>query len=263
MDLGLKQKIALITGASRGLGFAIAQLLAEEGARVTINSRNPQKLKEAAGIIQQRAGQEIHTIAGDVTQPEIPESLVKECVAKLGGLDILIANAGGPPPGSFESFNDEIWYQAIELSFMSQVRLIRAALPHLKKSSAGSVLTITSISVKQPVPNLVLSNSIRSATVGLTKTLALELGNQGIRFNSILPSWTETERVIELMSARARVNGTTIEEEIQKQSQESAFGRMAKPEEFARAAVFLVSPAASYLTGVMLPVDGGMYKGVM
>lgn len=263
MDLGLKQKIALITGASRGLGFAIAQLLAEEGARVTINSRNSQKLKEAAGVIQQRTGQEIHTIAGDVTQPKVPERLVKECVAEFGGLDILIANAGGPPPGSFESFNDETWYQAIELSFMSQVRLIRAALPYLKKSSAGSVLTITSISVKQPVPNLVLSNSIRSATVGLTKTLALELGNQGIRFNSILPSWTETERVIELMSARARVNGTTIEEEIQKQSQESVFGRMAKPEEFARAAVFLASPAASYLTGVMLPVDGGMYKGVM
>jgi len=146
---------------------------------------------------------------------------------------------------------------------MSQVRLIRAALPHLKNSSAASVLTITSISVKQPVPNLVLSNSIRAATVGLTKTLALELGNQGIRFNSILPSWTETERVIELLSARAKMNGTTIKEEIEKQSRESVFGRMAKPEEFARAAVFLVSPAASYLTGVMLAVDGGMYKGVL
>ncbi len=263
MDLGLKHRVALVTGASRGLGFAIAQLLAEEGAQVAINSRNPQKLKEAARMIQQKTGHEVIAVDGDVTQPEVPPILIENIVTRYNKLDILVANAGGPPPGAFESFDDESWYKAIDLSFMSQVRLIRAALPHLKNSSAASVLTITSISVKQPVPNLVLSNSIRAATVGLTKTLALELGNQGIRFNSILPSWTETERVIELMSARAKANGTSIEEEIEKQSRESVFGRMAKPEEFARAAVFLVSPAASYLTGVMLAVDGGMYKGVL
>jgi len=263
MDLGLKHKVALVTGASRGLGFAIAQLLADEGAQVVINSRDSQKLRKAAELIQQKTGQEVITIAGDVTQSEVPLQLVETTVARFNGLDILITNAGGPPPGAFENFDDETWYKAIDLSFMSQVRLIRAALPHLKNSSAASVLTITSISVKQPVPNLVLSNSIRAATVGLTKTLALELGNQGIRFNSILPSWTETERVIELLSARAKMNGTTIKEEIEKQSRESVFGRMAKPEEFARAAVFLVSPAASYLTGVMLAVDGGMYKGVL
>jgi len=263
MDLGLKHKVALVTGASRGLGFAIAQLLADEGAQVVINSRDSQKLSKAAELIQQQTGQQVITIAGDVAQPEVPPKLIDTTVARFNGLDILITNAGGPPPGAFENFDDETWYRAIDLSFMSQVRLIRAALPHLKNSSAASVLTITSISVKQPVPNLVLSNSIRAATVGLTKTLALELGNQGIRFNSILPSWTETERVIELLSARAKMNGTTIKEEIEKQSRESVFGRMAKPEEFARAAVFLVSPAASYLTGVMLAVDGGMYKGVL
>lgn len=263
MDLGLKQKVALVTGASRGLGFAIAQLLAEEGAQVVINSRNPQRLQEAAGLIRQKTGQEVIIFAGDVTQPEVPPQLIEHIVTRYSRLDILVANAGGPPPGAFESFDDESWYKAIDLSFMSQVRLIRAALPHLKNSSSASVLTITSISVKQPVPNLVLSNSIRAATVGLTKSLALELGYQGIRFNSILPSWTETERVIELMSARAKANGTSIEEEMEKQSRESVFGRMAKPEEFARAAVFLVSPAASYLTGVMLAVDGGMYKGVL
>lgn len=263
MDLGLKQKVALVTGASRGLGFAIAQLLAEEGAQVVINSRNPQRLQEAAGLIRQKTGQEVIIFAGDVTQPEVPPQLIEHIVTRYSRLDILVTNAGGPPPGAFESFDDESWYKAIDLSFMSQVRLIRAALPHLKNSSSASVLTITSISVKQPVPNLVLSNSIRAATVGLTKSLALELGYQGIRFNSILPSWTETERVIELMSARAKANGTSIEEEMEKQSRESVFGRMAKPEEFARAAVFLVSPAASYLTGVMLAVDGGMYKGVL
>jgi 3-oxoacyl-[acyl-carrier protein] reductase len=132
----------------------------------------------------------------------------------------------------------------------------------LRHSSAASVLTITSYSVKQPIPNLVLSNSIRAATVGLTKSLALELGSEGIRFNSILPAWTETERVYELMAHRARISGATIEEEIARQSKDSAFNRMGAPEEFANAAVFLLSPAASYITGVMLSVDGGMYKGV-
>ena len=151
--------------------------------------------------------------------------------------------------------------KAIDLSFMSHVRLIKAALPYLRQSPAASVLTVTSYSVKQPIPNLVLSNSIRAATIGLTKSLALELGKDGIRFNSILPAWTETERVTDLMTARARTNGSTIDEEIAKQARESPFGRMATPEEFASVAAFLVSPVASYLTGVMLPVDGGMLKG--
>ena len=146
---------------------------------------------------------------------------------------------------------------------MSHVRLIRAALPHLRESNAASVLTVTSVSVKQPIVNLVLSNSIRAATVGLTKSLALELGKDGIRFNSILPGWTETERVNDLMAFRAKNNNTTIEEEIRKQSAESPLGRMGQPEEFANAAAFLLSPAASYITGVMLNVDGGMYKGTL
>jgi 3-oxoacyl-[acyl-carrier protein] reductase len=140
--------------------------------------------------------------------------------------------------------------------------LIRYALPFLKKSNSASVLTITSYSVKQPIPNLVLSNSIRAATVGLTKSMALEMAKDGIRFNSILPAWTDTDRVQELMAARAKMNQTSIQEEIQKQAKDSPMGRMASPEEFARAAVFLVSPAASYITGVMLSIDGGMYKGL-
>jgi 3-oxoacyl-[acyl-carrier protein] reductase len=188
---------------------------------------------------------------------------VAETVRALGGLDILVTNAGGPPAGAFESFDEAAWQKAVELSFMSHVRLIRAALPYLRQSSAASVLTVTSYSVKQPIPNLVLSNSIRAATVGLTKSLALELGREGIRFNSILPGWTETERVTELMSFRAKQNKTTVEEEIARQSKDSPLGRMGRPEEFANAAVFLVSPAASYITGVMLTVDGGMYKGTL
>ena len=146
---------------------------------------------------------------------------------------------------------------------MSHVRLIRAALPHLRKSSAASVLTVTSYTVKQPIPNLVLSNSIRAATVGLTKSLALELGKENIRFNSILPAWTQTERVEELMAFRAKNNNTTVEEEIAQLTAEIPLGRMGQPQEFANAAVFLVSPAASFIHGVMLPVDGGIIKATL
>ena len=257
MDLGLSGLRALVTGASRGLGFATAQALAAEGAQVAINSRSVDKLRVAADRLGGVA------VAADITESGAAERVVAETVESLGGLDILITNAGGPPSGAFESFDDAAWEKALDLSLMSHVRLIRAALPHLRRSQAAAVLTITSYSVKQPIPNLVLSNSIRAATVGLTKTLALELGKDGIRFNSILPGWTETERVTELMNFRAGQNGTTVDEEIRKQMAESPFGRMARPEEFAKPAVFLVSPAASYITGVMLTVDGGMVKGTL
>jgi 3-oxoacyl-[acyl-carrier protein] reductase len=187
--------------------------------------------------------------------------LVEETVRGLGGLDILITNSGGPPPGRFEEFADQAWQSAVNLLLMSTVRFIRSALPHLRRSESPTVLTITSFSIKQPIPNLVLSNSIRAAVAGLTKTLALELGNEGIRFNSILPAWTETERVVELMADQARRTGTSVEEETRKMASSSPLGRMARPEEFAKVATFLCSPAASYVTGVMLTVDGGMYKG--
>ena len=263
MDLNLKDKRALVSGASRGLGYAVALGLAREGCRVAINSRDEAKVKAAAEKVHRETGTQVVGLAGDVSLPDVPEKLIQQTMQAFGGLDILITNAGGPPAGAFESFDEAAWQKAIDLSLMSHVRLIRAALPDLRKSSAASVLTMTSYSVKQPLPNLVLSNSIRAATGGLTKTLALELGRDGIRFNSILPAWTETERVYELMSFRAKQNGTTVEEEIAKQSKDSPLGRMGRPEEFANAAMFLVSPAASYITGVMLTVDGGMYKGTL
>ena len=262
MDLGLQDKRAFIAGSSGGLGYAAARELSREGCRVVLNGRDLSSLKEAANQLQAETGNEVFTAQGDVSDPEVPVKLIGQAVQHLGGLDLLITNSGGPPPGAFETIPDQEWQHAVDLVFLSHVRLIRAALPHLRASSAQpSVLTVTSVSVKQPIPNLVLSNSVRAATIGLTKTLALELGQDGIRFNSILPGWTRTQRVIELMTDRAERNDTSVEEEIQKRSQETPLGRMAEPEEFGRAAAFLISPAASYLTGVMLTAAGGSYRG--
>jgi len=262
MDLGLKGLKALLTGASKGLGYATALELSREGALVTINSRDGERLEKASQRIREQTGGAVSWIAGDLGEADAPERIVAQAVQALGGLDLLVTNAGGPPPGNFDAFDDAAWQKAIDLSLLSHVRLIRAALPHLRGSAAASVLTVTSLSVKQPIADLILSNSVRSATIGLTKSLALELGGAGIRFNSILPSWTQTERVETLMANRANSRGTTIEEELQRQSRDSVLGRMGQPEEFARVAAFLLSPAASYLTGVMLAVDGGMYKGI-
>jgi len=260
MDLGLKGKKALVTGSSRGLGYATALELAKEGCDICINSRGKEKIQSAEQTISAQTNTKVYSIWADIAQPEAAEMIVAEAAHNMDGIDILVTNSGGPPSGSFESFDDQDWQAAIELNFLSHMRLIRSALPFLRKSDNASVLTITSMSVKQPVPNLVLSNSVRSATVGLTKSLSLELGNLSIRFNSILPGWTETERVQELMAFRAKTNETSIEEETAKQALNSPFNRLASPYEFANVAVFLVSPAASYLTGTMLAVDGGMYK---
>jgi 3-oxoacyl-[acyl-carrier protein] reductase len=215
----------------------------------------------AAEKIYADTGSKAIGLEGDMVDPAMPGPLVRDAAKALGGLDILILNAGGPPSGPFETFDDEAWQRAVEITLLSKARLVRAALPRLRESEAASVLAITSYAVKQPIPNLVLSNSIRAAVTGLMKSLALELGAEGIRFNAILPAWTETERTVELLAARAQRLGTSLEVETAKQVAESVFGRMAQPEEFARAAVFLVSPAASYVTGVMFDVDGGMYKG--
>jgi 3-oxoacyl-[acyl-carrier protein] reductase len=263
MDLKLKDKRALVTGSSRGLGYATALALAKEGCKVAINGRDEFNLLEAAHKIHKETNVLIYPMVGDVSDPAMPEKLIADTVKLLGGLDILITNAGGPPPGSIDSLDEAAWQKGVDVSLMAHVRLIKAALPYLRKSDAASVLTVTSMSVKQPIANLLLSNSVRMATIGLTKSLALELGRENIRFNSILPGWTETERVTELMTARATANKSTVEDETRKQSEQSALGRLGQPEEFANAAAFLVSPAASFITGVMLNIDGGMYKGTL
>jgi 3-oxoacyl-[acyl-carrier protein] reductase len=199
----------------------------------------------------------------DVTDPAQNEKLIADTVAHFGGLDILITNAGGPPGGTFDSLDLAAWDQAYNLTLMSAVRLIKAALPHLRQSQSASVLTITSISTKQPIAGLLLSNVMRPAVAGVTKTLSQELAPENIRVNSILPGWTATERVNHIFEYRAEQNGTDIEAERSKVTATIPMGRMAEPAEFGRVAAFLVSPAASAMTGAMIPVDGGSYAGLL
>ncbi len=263
MDLGLKGKKAFVTGSSRGLGFASALILAGEDCQIVINGRDEGRLKEACQKINAETGTQSDYCVGDAADPTQASLLINEAAEKLEGLDLLITNTGGPPSGKFEEIKEDVWQRAIELAFMSHVRLIQSALPFLRESQHASVLTITSYSVKQPIPNLVLSNSIRSATVGLTKSLALELGPDGIRFNSLLPGWTKTERVQEILEFRAKQNNTSVDQEMEKITSTIPLHRMAEPDEIGRAAAFILSPAASYINGVMLTVGGGIYQGTL
>jgi 3-oxoacyl-[acyl-carrier protein] reductase len=263
MNLQLDQRIALVTGASQGLGYATALQLSREGAQVAICSRNKARIHAAADAIRSETHHAVLPVIADITRPDDVQRLIDRVVEEYGGLDILVTNSSGPPSLAFEETTDEHWAITVNELLMSTVHLIQSALPHLRQSAAPSVLTVTSFAVKQPIPNLVLSNSVRLAVIGLTRTLALELGGDGIRFNSILPGFTETEHAYEILEVRARKNHTSVEEEVQKQAQSSPFGRLATPAEIGNVATFLVSPAASYVTGTIMGVDGGSYKGLL
>lgn len=262
MDLGLAGKVALLAASSKGLGFAAAETLAAEGARVVINGRAQADVDQAVDAIRQAGGEAVGIVA-DVTEQDAAQRLVDFTVEQFGGIDIVVTNAGGPPGGTFDSTPLDAWEQAVELTLMSAVRLIKTALPYLRQSDSGSILTITSVSVKEPIAGLLLSNAVRPAVVGLTKTLSQELAASGIRANSILPGWTRTGRVDELMAYRAQANETSAEAERGKIAGNIPMKRMAEPAEFGRVAAFLVSPAASYVTGVMIQVDGGSYHGLL
>jgi 3-oxoacyl-[acyl-carrier protein] reductase len=264
MDLGLSGKVALVAASSGGLGLATVRVLLEEGADVFICGRDEARLHQTLAELQAAFGAE-HVMgeSADVSDPLDIARLVAFTIKHFGKLDIVVTNAGGPPAGSFDAIDLDDWEQGVQVTLMSAVRLIRATLPYLRKSRAASILTITSISVKQPIDNLLLSNVLRPAVVGLTKSLAQELGPEGIRVNSILPGTIHTPRIDYLMRSRAERANTSIEEQFANQAAAIPLGRIGRPEEFGRVAAFLVSPAASYVTGESILVDGGMYKGLM
>ncbi|MCP4542620.1 MAG: SDR family oxidoreductase [Chloroflexi bacterium] len=261
MDLRLRDKIALVTAGSKGLGRAVALRLAQEGAHVVICARNETPLREAAAEIEAATDRQVLTLPADVSDPDMADLLVQATLERFGRIDVLVINAGGPPPGQFLDLTPADWEAAAQLTLMSAVRLCYAAAPPMKDQGTGSILAVTSITVKQPLPNLILSNSLRLGVTGLVKTLADELAPFGVRVNGICPGWTRTSRVDQLLQDRAERNNTTPDKEAVKIAAAIPMGRMGTPREFAAAAAFLVSPAASYITGVSLLVDGGMYRG--
>jgi 3-oxoacyl-[acyl-carrier protein] reductase len=205
----------------------------------------------------------VYTLAADVSDANAVERLVRNAADMLGGLDILVTNAGGPPNGTFDDFDIAAWQKATELSLISAVGLVRAALPHLRKSKRAAILAVVSASAKQPSKNNTLTNAIRPAVVGLMKTLSQELAADGIRANSILPGGIRTRRQTDIMEARAKKSGSSAEEEWEKAAADIPMGRFGTPEEFANAAVFLCSPAGGFINGVALPVDGGRIRATM
>ncbi|WP_288482243.1 SDR family oxidoreductase [uncultured Deinococcus sp.] len=246
---------ALVTAASSGLGFATALELAREGAAVALCSRDLPRAQEAAQEITAATGAPVLALEADVRDPAACTAVVEQAAEALGGLGILVCNAGGPAPGGFERFDDAAWAEAFDLTLMSTVRLTRAALPHLR-AGGGRILTIVSSSVRRPLPNLTLSNALRPAVQGLMKSLSLELAPD-IAVNCIAPGRVLTERIQELDEARAAREGRTWEQVRAQTEREIPLGRLGDPAEFGRVAAFLCSPVASYITGSTLLVDGG------
>lgn len=259
MDLALKDQVALLTGASRGLGRAAAEAMAHEGAKVAVVSRTPDVVR-AADEIRQATGAETLGIQADLTHPDDIGRLLEETLDRFGHVDILFFNIRGPKPGAFLELSAEDWEAGVDLVIMSAVRLLYAVIPHMIERGAGSIIANESFTVKQPVDNLILSNALRLSVIGLVKSLSTELGPKGIRINSINPSWTMTGRVVELLKDRARREGISVDEATRRITASSPLGRMGTVEEYGRMAAWLASPAAAYLSGQAFFFDGGFVQ---
>ncbi|KAB2329561.1 SDR family oxidoreductase [Cytobacillus depressus] len=261
MDLELNGKNAIVVASSQGLGRAIAEELVREGANVVITSRNGEKLEKVKSELEELGSGRVYSYVCDVTNYDQIKSLVASAREAFGKIDILINNAGGPPAGNFEDFDDEAWQQAFELNLLSYIRLIREVLPDLKKEG-GRIVNLASTSVKQPIPGLILSNSIRLGVVGLSKSLSAELAPYNILVNTVGPGLIRTERLENIRALNAKKKGVSIEEEAKKQFNTIPLGRYGEPSEFAKVVTFLASGANTYITGSTLHVDGGMVTSV-
>jgi 3-oxoacyl-[acyl-carrier protein] reductase len=260
MDLGLKGKTAMVAGASRGLGYAVARALAAEGVRVSMGSRSEQAIQEAAKRIGAETHAETLAVHADVRSAESIAAWHAKTIETFGGVDLLFTNAGGPPAGPALAFDDAAWTAAFELLVLSAVRMVRLAVPSMKARGGGAIVVSTSSAIREPIPNLALSNVVRSSAAALAKTLANELAADKIRVNHLLPGRIDTDRVRELDTIRGKSTGTSSDEIRNSYVKTIPLGRYGQPDEFANAAVFLFSDAARYITGASLQVDGGLIR---
>jgi 3-oxoacyl-[acyl-carrier protein] reductase len=263
MDLGLRDRVAVVAASSQGLGKACALELAREGAAVVLCARDEQRLAEAAEEIHGATGAEVVPIQTDLLDAAQIRHLADETLRRFGRIDVLVTNNGGPPAGYFDDFGDEDWLTAYQLTLMSAVRLIRAVLPAMRVQQWGRIINITSVSVKQPLDNLLLSNVYRPGVVGLAKTLATQVAADGITVNNVAPGYTRTERVVELAEKRAADEGKTVEQVLADISASYPMQRMGEPEELAALVTFLASERARFITGTTIQVDGGYFKGLL
>lgn len=263
MDLGIRGKVALVAAASRGLGRAIAFELANEGASLMLCARGADALEAARSEIAASTGGTVHAVAADLSDATQVVRAASEAMAKFGRVDILVTNAGGPPAGVFEKHSWDMWERAVNLTLRSAVELTRAVLPGMRERRWGRIINVTSIAVKQPVDNLILSNSIRSAVTGMARTLANEVAADGVTVNNIMPGYTRTERVEELADATAAKEGLTRADILARFEREIPMHRLGEPNEFAALAAFLASERASYITGQSIAVDGGWIRSLL
>jgi 3-oxoacyl-[acyl-carrier protein] reductase len=260
MDLGLKGKSAVVMAGSKGLGKGVATKLAEEGANVLIISRNIENLKKAKEEIESSTKKEIEIFQGDVTKKEDVDAAIKEAAKKFGTIHILFTNAGGPPPGGFFDVKAEDYLTAVQLNLMSTIYAVYAAVPYMKKNKWGRIIASVSISVKQPLDNLILSNVSRAGIITFIKTVANAVAPFNITANAVLPGYTMTDRVKQLIENGANKKGTTFEKEAEKIIKNIPAGRIGLVEEFSSVVAFLASEEASYITGSSIPIDGGFIK---
>ena len=262
MDLGLKGRVAAVAAASRGLGRATALALSREGCAVAVCGRDPKKIRASADFIERETGGRVLAVTADVGQRTDCERFIGETVGAFGRLDILVTNTGGPPAGGFESTDAAEWDKAYTGLLSNVLNLVRAATPHMKTAKWGRILNIASLSVKQPIDNLVLSNTFRPAIAGLSKSLSKELGPHGILVNTICPGYTRTDRLEELAESRVKSAGITKDQYYETLGKSVPLGRIGEAEEFAAVAAFLCSERASYVSGIALAVDGGSSAGL-